>query len=107
MALTAVDFQIRSLSPVAMVSFIKMLITVLESRKDLDVCQSYLNTFIRLHRETLWNFDAEEEEESRELTDEMSLIRDQLREALRQLKLTVDENLAILQWIKSAVVQIC
>lgn len=104
MALTAVDFQIRSLSSAAMIGFINMLIHMLEKRQDLDICQSYLNTFLRVHREKLWNY---EDEESEMLTTGMVTIKNQLNQANIQLKLTVSENLAVLQWIKSAVIQIC
>lgn len=56
MKVSNIDFQIRSLNSIKLfIAFLRMLAVVLESRQDFELVQSYLTTFLNIHREKLWN----------------------------------------------------
>lgn len=61
MNVSSIDFQIRSLQSIKLfTAFLHMLASVLESRQDFELIQSYLATFLNIHREKLWNFKNDE-----------------------------------------------
>lgn len=58
MNVSSIDFQIRSLYSISMFcAFLNMLASVLEIRQDFELVQSYLATFLNIHREQLWNIN--------------------------------------------------
>lgn len=54
MSVTAIDFQIRSLADDAFCQFLTMIRDVLVVGRDYELVQSYLATFLNVHREALW-----------------------------------------------------
>lgn len=61
MNVSSIDFQIRSLQSIKLfTAFLHMLASVLESRQDFELIQSYLATFLNIHREKLWNVKNDE-----------------------------------------------
>jgi U3 small nucleolar RNA-associated protein 21 len=60
MSLSALDFQIRLLNgPMELAKFLKLLITISETRREFDLVQSYLATFLNIHHEQLWTIEEE------------------------------------------------
>uniref|UniRef100_A0A7E4UZN6 Utp21 domain-containing protein n=1 Tax=Panagrellus redivivus TaxID=6233 RepID=A0A7E4UZN6_PANRE len=107
MSLTAIDFQLRSIPQDSLAHFLVLLSVAFSSRKDLDLVQSYLNAFVRIHRSELWGGKEDTEEDlTGELTVAIQCVRERFDDGLKQLKLEVGENMAILQWIKSAIVSV-
>uniref|UniRef100_A0A914Y3L1 Small-subunit processome Utp21 domain-containing protein n=1 Tax=Panagrolaimus superbus TaxID=310955 RepID=A0A914Y3L1_9BILA len=109
MSLSSIDFQIRSLPSSAIVPFLNVLIMAFGSRFNLDLVQSYLITFLRIHRDNLWSLGGEDvdAEEVKSISDTLEIIKKIVRESVQSLKLDINQNMAVLQWIKAAVVQIC
>jgi U3 small nucleolar RNA-associated protein 21 len=109
MSLSSIDFQIRSLPSSALVPFLNVLIMAFGTRDNLDLVQSYLITFLRIHRENLWSMGEEDAdgEEVKSITDTLDIIKKVVQDSLQILKLDVNQNMSVLQWIKAAVVQIC
>uniref|UniRef100_A0A914QDD7 Small-subunit processome Utp21 domain-containing protein n=1 Tax=Panagrolaimus davidi TaxID=227884 RepID=A0A914QDD7_9BILA len=108
MSLSSIDFQIRSLPSSALVPFLNVLIMAFGTRDNLDLVQSYLITFLRIHRENLWSMGEDDDgEEIISITDTLDIIKKVVQDSLQILKLDVNQNMSVLQWIKAAVVQIC
>jgi hypothetical protein len=62
MSLSGLDFQFRLLEDtVELTQFLAMLIAILETKRDFDLVQSYLATFLNIHHEQLWNVVNNEE----------------------------------------------
>ena len=54
-SLASIDFQIKALnSELNLSKFLEMLIAILETRRDFDLIQSYLATFLNIHHENIW-----------------------------------------------------
>lgn len=108
MSLSSIDFQIRSLPSSALIPFMNVLIMAFGTKTDLDLAQSYLVTFLRIHRENLWTItEDDDEQEMEEITLGLEYMKKTIQKCIQMLKLDVNQNMAVLQWIKAAVVQIC
>lgn len=57
MNISAIDFQIRSLSLSAFYPFLEMLLKILEHHKDFELVQTYLASFLNIHNEILWSYN--------------------------------------------------
>ncbi|GMT23924.1 hypothetical protein PFISCL1PPCAC_15221, partial [Pristionchus fissidentatus] len=101
MSLSAIDFQIRTLSPDVISAFLRMLLSALKMHEDFDLVQAYLATLIKVHRSELWS-------ESDDVDDETGDILTQLLERLQSVWTRMDEPFietsSIVAFAKSALI---
>lgn len=101
MSLSAIDFQIRTLSPDVITSFLRMLLSALKMHEDLDLVQAYLATLIKVHRTHLWS-------EGDDLNDETGEVLSEILEGVRRVWKRMDEPFietsSIVAFAKSALV---
>ena len=56
MSMSGIDTEIRSLNgPSELAQFLAMLIAILQTRRNFDLVQSYMATFLNIHYEALWS----------------------------------------------------
>ncbi|GMS95549.1 hypothetical protein PENTCL1PPCAC_17724, partial [Pristionchus entomophagus] len=100
-SLSAIDFQIRTLSPDVITAFLRMLLSALKMHEDFDLVQAYLATLIKVHRGYLWS-------EGDDLTDETGDIMSEILEGVQTVWKRMDEPFietsSIVAFAKSALV---
>lgn len=75
-----------------------MLIIELRSRRNYELVQSYLATFLKEHRNKLWNADDFNEN----LASTLEELRNELCSSWDDLNTLLISNCTVLQWLKSA-----
>ncbi|CAB3409631.1 unnamed protein product [Caenorhabditis bovis] len=98
MSVSAIDFQIRSMTPTVFSAFFRMFAEVLKTRRDFELVQSYMATAIKIHRTKLWS-NEDGNDELQEVLGE--LMRLQLN-AWGEYEDLLMEDTAVVQWIKNA-----
>ncbi|CAJ0595033.1 unnamed protein product [Cylicocyclus nassatus] len=95
MSVSAIDFQLRSLPTDVLPNFLKMLKEVLKTRKDFDLVQAYLATFLKIHRSTLWRKEDDDRgEDLSEVLEELSALEECVWADYEQVLV---ENAAVVQ----------
>ncbi|KAE9416684.1 hypothetical protein Angca_009941 [Angiostrongylus cantonensis] len=103
MSVSAIDFQLRTLSADLLPKFFKMLTEVLKTRRDFDLVQAYLAASIKIHRSSLWRSDEGDKEvdELLKTLEDLSLEEEFGWSNYDQIMV---ENAAVAQWIKNALI---
>ncbi|XP_051958098.1 WD repeat-containing protein 36 [Xyrauchen texanus] len=97
---SAIETEIRALSPDmggdvrVMQSFLKMIISILRSKRDFDLAQAYLALFLKLHLRCI----AEEPQ----LMEEAQRVSELLQEMWISVQTILNQNICLLSYIKSA-----
>ncbi|XP_051972736.1 WD repeat-containing protein 36-like [Xyrauchen texanus] len=97
---SAVEAELRSLSPDmsgdvrVMQSFLKMIISILQSKRDFDLAQAYSALFLKLHLQLI--------AEQPELMEEALRVSRLLKETWISLQTLLNQNICLLSYIKSA-----
>ncbi|XP_051536737.1 WD repeat-containing protein 36-like [Myxocyprinus asiaticus] len=97
---SAIETELRALSPDmggdvrVMQSFLKMIICILQSKRDFDLAQAYLALFLKLHL----RFIAEEPQ----LMEEAQRVSGILEEMWISVQMLLNQNICLLSYIKSA-----
>ncbi|GMR47873.1 hypothetical protein PMAYCL1PPCAC_18068, partial [Pristionchus mayeri] len=101
MSLSAIDFQIRTLSPDVITPFLRMLLSALKMHEDFDLVQAYLATLIKVHRTHLWS-------EGEDLNDETGEVLSEILEGVEEVWSRMDQPFiqtsSIVAFAKSALV---
>lgn len=97
---SAIETELRALSPdmggdvKVMQSFLKMINSILQSKKDFDLAQAYLALFLKLHL----RFIADQPE----LMEEAESVSANLEEMWISMQALLNQNICLLSYIKSA-----
>ncbi|XP_016142106.1 WD repeat-containing protein 36-like, partial [Sinocyclocheilus grahami] len=97
---SAIETELRSLSPDmggdvrVMQSFLKMISSILQSKRDFDLAQAYLALFLKLHL----RFIADQPE----LMEEAESVSAHLEETWMSMQTLLNQNICLLSYIKSA-----
>uniref|UniRef100_A0A673L199 WD repeat-containing protein 36-like n=1 Tax=Sinocyclocheilus rhinocerous TaxID=307959 RepID=A0A673L199_9TELE len=97
---SAIETELRSLSPDmggdvrVMQSFLKMISSILQSKRDFDLAQAYLALFLKLHL----RFIADQPE----LMEEAESVSAHLEETWMSMQTLLNQNICVLSYIKSA-----
>lgn len=97
---SAIDTELRALSPDmggevrVMQSFLKMIGSILQSKRDFDLAQAYLALFLKLHL----RFIADQPE----LMEEAESVSAHLEETWMSMQTLLNQNICLLSYIKSA-----
>lgn len=97
---SAIETELRGLSPEmggdvsVMQSFLKMISSVLQSKKDFDLAQAWLALFLKLHLRLI--------AEHPDLMEEAESLSQQVKESWLSLQTLLHQNLCLLSYIKSA-----
>ncbi|CAD6195675.1 unnamed protein product [Caenorhabditis auriculariae] len=96
-SVSAIDFEIRNLSPRVLPLFLRMLLEVLKTRRDFELVQAYLATALKIHRREFWANDSNEEMSSalEELAAEQTA-------AWREYESLLLHDTAVVLWVKNA-----
>ncbi|CAI5447747.1 unnamed protein product [Caenorhabditis angaria] len=100
MSLTAIDFQIRSLATTVLATFFRMLLEVLKTKRDFELAQAYLTTAIKIHRTEIWKKSDETNDD--ELDEVLQLLSEAQNQSWNQYEELMIEDMAVVQWIKNA-----
>ncbi|VDN57379.1 unnamed protein product [Dracunculus medinensis] len=101
MNISSIDFQIRALPIRAHIPFLQMLLSVLKSHQDFELVQSFLASYLTIHYETLWNSSELSGDDDDKITEILIELCDEEKNA-SYLDELVLENIAVIQYIKSA-----
>uniref|UniRef100_A0A671SPF0 WD repeat-containing protein 36-like n=1 Tax=Sinocyclocheilus anshuiensis TaxID=1608454 RepID=A0A671SPF0_9TELE len=97
---SAIETELRALSPDmggdvrVMQSFLKMISSILQSKRDFDLAQAYLALFLKLHL----RFIADQPE----LMEEAESVSAHLEETWMSMQMLLNQNICLLSYIKSA-----
>ncbi|XP_055056909.1 WD repeat-containing protein 36 isoform X2 [Misgurnus anguillicaudatus] len=97
---SAIETELRVLSPEmggdvrVMQSFLKMISSVLQSKRDFDLAQAWLALFLKLHLRLI--------AEHPDLMEEAESVSQQVKESWLSLQTLLHQNLCLLSYIKSA-----
>uniref|UniRef100_A0A671PI87 WD repeat-containing protein 36-like n=1 Tax=Sinocyclocheilus anshuiensis TaxID=1608454 RepID=A0A671PI87_9TELE len=97
---SAIETELRALSPDmggevrVMQSFLKMISSILQSKRDFDLAQAYLALFLKLHL----RFIADQPE----LMEEAESVSAHLEETWMSMQTLLNQNICLLSYIKSA-----
>lgn len=62
LSVSALDFQLRTLSgPAQLGQFVAMLNAQMDSRRDFELCQSWMAAFFNIHHRALWGAGSKAE----------------------------------------------
>uniref|UniRef100_F1KV81 WD repeat-containing protein 36 n=1 Tax=Ascaris suum TaxID=6253 RepID=F1KV81_ASCSU len=100
MNISSIDFQIRALPRKAFPFFLRMLLAVMRTGRDFELVQSYLATFLKIHRAILWL----SEDGDTELTNLLEELLEEEKHLWMPLDALIADNVAIIQWTKSALI---
>lgn len=78
-----------------------MLLSVLKSHQDFELVQSFLASYLTIHYETLWNSSELSGDDDDKITEILIELCDEEKNA-SYLDELVLENIAVIQYIKSA-----
>ncbi|XP_077062492.1 WD repeat-containing protein 36 [Siphateles boraxobius] len=99
---SAIETELRALSPDmggdvrVMQSFLKMISSILQSKRDFDLAQAYLALFLKLHL----RFIADQPE----LMEEAESVSKNLEEMWLSMQMLLNQNICLLSYIKSALI---
>uniref|UniRef100_A0A673MW12 WD repeat domain 36 n=1 Tax=Sinocyclocheilus rhinocerous TaxID=307959 RepID=A0A673MW12_9TELE len=97
---SAIETELRALSPDmggevrVMQSFLKMISSILQSKRDFNLAQAYLALFLKLHL----RFIADQPE----LMEEAESVSAHLEETWMSMQMLLNQNICLLSYIKSA-----
>ncbi|CAJ0572794.1 unnamed protein product, partial [Mesorhabditis spiculigera] len=97
MSVSATDFQIRTLSEDVLGKFVRMLLAVEKTRQNFDLTQAYTAAFTKIHGNSLWKSDADDE-----LTEALAELGDLQEEIWTEYDTLTLHNVAVVQWAKNA-----
>lgn len=80
--------------------FLRMLLAVMRTGRDFELVQSYLATFLKIHRAILWL----SEDGDTELTNLLEELLEEEKHLWMPLDALIADNVAIIQWTKSALI---
>ncbi|XP_030049327.1 WD repeat-containing protein 36 [Microcaecilia unicolor] len=97
---SSIETELRSLAPEgggsieAMLSFLKLIGSMLKTKRDFELAQAYLALFLKLHLKFLPSEPT--------LLEEMSTLSEQLEETWLHLQTLFNQSLTVLSYMKSA-----